>query len=72
MTKLNNFFLYLGLFTINAFRYHWDAILIPTLIVGGAVSLITGSPWQLIPAFMGSYLAQIHDEYKQFKKENDE
>lgn len=72
MINLNNFLFYLGLFTINAFRYNWAAILITTLIVGGAMLLITGSPWHIIPAFIGSYMALIYDEYKQFKKENDE
>lgn len=71
MSKLNNFFYYLGLFTVNAFKHNWDAILVPTAIVGTVMLLIVGLPSLFIPAFIGSYLAQIHNEYKQFKKFKD-
>lgn len=67
MNRLNNFFFYLGLFTINAFRYNWDAILIPTVICGAVISLIAGSPWHFIPCFIGSYLAALYEEYKLHK-----
>ena len=72
MSKLSNFFFYFGLFTINAFRYNWDAIVIPTLTCGAIASFIAGSALLFIPAFIGSYLAQIHSEYKRFKRHTNE
>lgn len=68
MSKITNFLFYLGLFTINAFRYNWDAIIIPALTCGAIASFIAGSAWLFFPAFVGSYLAQIYNEYKRFKR----
>lgn len=72
MIKLSNFLFYLGLFTINAFRYNWLKIFIITTIVGIIPVLIFKSPWQFIPSFIGAYLAELHNEYVQFKNESNE
>jgi uncharacterized membrane protein len=68
MRKINKFLFCLGLFTVNAFRYNWRAIVFPTLIIGTAASWFFGTAWQFIPSFIGSYLAVIHDEYIDYKK----
>ena len=72
MTKLNKFFFYLGLFTVNAFRYNWKAIVFPTLIIGTIMSLLFYDAWLFIPAFIGGYLAQIHSEYTDYKNATNE
>jgi hypothetical protein len=68
MTKINKFFFFLGLFTVNAFRYKWKGIIISTLIDGLAMSLLFRDPWLFIPAFIGVYLGQIYIEYIDYKK----
>lgn len=72
MIKLSNFLFYLGLLTIKAFRYNWIKILIITIIVGIIPVLIFKSPWQFIPSFIGAYIAELHNEYEQFKNERNE
>lgn len=72
MNKLSNFFFYLGLFTINAFRYNWKAIVLTTLGVGAVSSLATRSAWHFIPVFIGVYIGALYVEYKQFKRHNNE
>jgi len=67
MTKLNKFFFYVGLFTINAFRYNWKLMILLTFIVGTASSLLFRDPWQFIPAFIGSYLTLMIAEYFDYK-----
>lgn len=69
MIKLSNFLFYLGLFTINAFRYNWLKIFIITIIVGIIPVLLFKSLWQFIPSFIGAYIAELYNEYVQFKKE---
>jgi hypothetical protein len=70
--KVTNILFYIGLFTINAFRHNWDGIIIPTAIVGIPASLYFGSAWHIIPSFIGSYLACIHDEYVKYKNVTNE
>jgi hypothetical protein len=72
MRKINKFLFYTGLFSINAFRYNWRAIVYPTLIVGILVSLFFGNAWYFIPSFIGSYLAGIHTEYVDYKNQTNE
>lgn len=71
MIQLNKFLFLLGLFTINAFRYNWKAIVIPTALVGSLVSMYHQSAWHYVPCFIGSYLAGVHTEYMSYKKAND-
>lgn len=72
MTKLSIFLFYLGLFTINAFRYNWLKLLIITIIVGITPVLIFKSAWHFIASFIGAYLAELYNEYVQFKNESNE
>lgn len=71
MVQINKFLFFLGLFSINAFKYNWRAIVIPTGLVGSLVSMYHQSTWHYVPCFIGSYLAGIHTEYMNYKKAND-
>lgn len=65
---MKNFFYYLGLFTINAFKHNLRPMVIATIIIGSIMSLVFRNAWHFIPCFIGGYVSMIWLEYIEYKK----
>lgn len=72
MIKINKFFFYLGLFTVNAFRNNWKLMLFSASIIGIPEAISLKDALYLIPCSLGAYLAAILSEYIDYKNASDE